>query len=36
VLGGQLLGHVVSRHLLSFDLPVFDTGISTAPEARSP
>src|SRR4029078_12501165 len=33
VLGGQLLGHVVSRHLLSFDLPVFDTGISTAPEA---
>jgi len=33
VLGGQLLGHVVSRHLLSFDLPMFDTGISTAPEA---
>ena len=33
VLGGQLLGHVVSRHLLSFDIPVFDTGISTAPEA---
>jgi len=28
-----LLGHVVSRHLLSFDIPVFDTGISTAPEA---
>ena len=27
VLGGQLLGHVVSRHLLSFDIPVFDTGI---------
>ena len=33
VLGGQLVGHVVSRHLLSFDMPVFDTGISNAPEA---
>jgi MFS family permease len=33
VLGGQLLGHVVSRQLLSFDLPIIDTGISTAPEA---
>jgi LPLT family lysophospholipid transporter-like MFS transporter len=33
VLGGQLLGHVVSRQLLSFDFPIIDTGISTAPEA---
>ncbi|MEO8525196.1 MAG: lysophospholipid transporter LplT [Caldimonas sp.] len=33
LLGGQLLGHVVSRHLLAFDIPIFDTGISTAPEA---
>jgi len=33
VLGGQLLGHVVSRYLLSFDMPIFDTGINTAPEA---
>jgi MFS transporter, LPLT family, lysophospholipid transporter len=33
VLGGQLVGHVVSRHLLAFDLPLIDTGISTAPEA---
>jgi LPLT family lysophospholipid transporter-like MFS transporter len=33
VLGGQLLGHVVSRQLLSFDFPLIDTGISTAPEA---
>jgi len=33
VLGGQLVGTVVSRHLLAFDLPMFDTGISTAPEA---
>ena len=33
VLGGQLLGNVVSQHLLSFDIPVFDTGISNAPEA---
>jgi MFS transporter, LPLT family, lysophospholipid transporter len=33
LLGGQLLGHVVSRQLLSFDLPLIDTGISTAPEA---
>jgi LPLT family lysophospholipid transporter-like MFS transporter len=33
LLGGQLLGRVVSRHLLSFDLPLVDTGISTAPEA---
>ena len=33
VLGGQLVGTVVSRHLLEFDLPMFDTGVSTAPEA---
>jgi len=33
VLGGQLLGHVVSHQLLSFDFPIIDTGISTAPEA---
>ncbi len=33
LLGGQLLGHVLSRHLLDFDVPLFDTGISTAPEA---
>ena len=33
VLGGQLIGPVVSRHLLAFDLPVWDTSIVTAPEA---
>jgi LPLT family lysophospholipid transporter-like MFS transporter len=33
LLGGQLLGRGVSAHLLAFDMPVFDTGISTAPEA---
>ena len=33
VLGGQLVGTVVSRHLLASDLPMFDTGVSTAPEA---
>ena len=33
LLGGQLVGHVVSRHLLAFDLPLFDTGIGTAPQA---
>ena len=33
LLGGQLVGKVVSRHLLSFDLPMLDTGIDTAPEA---
>jgi MFS family permease len=33
LLGGQLVGRVVSRHLLSFDLPMIDTGINTAPEA---
>jgi MFS family permease len=33
VLGGQLVGQVVSRHLLAFDLPMIDTGITTAPES---
>ena len=33
LLGGQLIGRAVSDHLLAVDLPVFDTGISTAPEA---
>ena len=33
VLGGQLVGTVVSHHLLAFDLPMIDTGINTAPEA---
>ena len=33
VLGGQLVGKVVSRQLLAFDLPLIDTGINTAPEA---
>ena len=33
VLGGQLVGSVVSHHLLAFDLPMIDTGINTAPEA---
>ena len=33
LLGGQLVGKVVSVQLLSFDLPMIDTGIDTAPEA---
>jgi LPLT family lysophospholipid transporter-like MFS transporter len=33
LLGGQLLGHVVSHQLLTFDFPIIDTGIATAPEA---
>ena len=33
LLGGQLVGRVVSRHLLAFDMPLIDTGITTAPEA---
>ncbi len=33
VLGGQLVGPTVSRVLLGFDLPLFDTGIDTATEA---
>jgi LPLT family lysophospholipid transporter-like MFS transporter len=32
-LGGQLIGAVVSRHLLAIDLPLIDTGIVTAPES---
>jgi MFS family permease len=32
VLGGALVGPVISRHLLSFDLPMTD-GVATAPEA---
>ena len=33
VVGGQLVGKQVSRHLLAFDFPVIDTGVATAPEA---
>jgi len=33
LLGGQLIGHVVSRHLLAFDVPLIETGIETAPQA---
>ncbi|MEO5738005.1 MAG: lysophospholipid transporter LplT [Variovorax sp.] len=33
LIGGQLVGHVVSSHLLSIDLPMLDTGIDTAPAA---
>jgi len=33
VLGGQLIGPIVSRHLLAIDMPMFDTGIKTAPES---
>jgi MFS transporter, LPLT family, lysophospholipid transporter len=33
LLGGQLVGHSVSHLLLSFDFPVFTTGVDTAPEA---
>ena len=33
LLGGQLVGSVVSHLLLSFDLPLLDTGIETPPEA---
>ena len=33
VLGGQLIGPVVSRHLLAFDVPLFETGITTAPQS---
>ena len=32
VLGGALVGPVVSRHLLSFELPEFLSSINTAPE----
>ena len=33
LLGGQLVGPVVSRFLLGFDFPFIDTGIDTPPEA---
>jgi LPLT family lysophospholipid transporter-like MFS transporter len=33
LLGGQLVGHAVSHLLLSFDMPVFDTFVDSAPEA---
>jgi MFS transporter, LPLT family, lysophospholipid transporter len=33
LLGGQLVGQALSTRLLGIDLPVFDTGIDTAPEA---
>ncbi len=33
LLGGQLVGPMVSRWLLGFDLPMLDTGIDSAPEA---
>jgi LPLT family lysophospholipid transporter-like MFS transporter len=33
VLGGTLVGHVVSSHLLAFDFPFIDTGIDTPSEA---
>src|SRR6478752_5073616 len=31
LLGGQLVGHTVSNLLLSFDFPIFETGIDSAP-----
>lgn len=33
LLGGQLVGRAVSSQLLAVDLPAFDTGIDSAPEA---
>ncbi len=33
LLGGQLVGPNISSALLGFDIPVFDTGIDTPPEA---
>ena len=33
VLGGQLVGPVISRQLLALDMPLIDTGIRTAPES---
>ncbi|RYF32114.1 MAG: lysophospholipid transporter LplT [Comamonadaceae bacterium] len=33
VLGGTLVGHVVSSHLLAFDFPLVDTGVDTPSEA---
>jgi MFS transporter, LPLT family, lysophospholipid transporter len=33
LLGGQLVGQAVASRMLSFDFPVIDSGIDTAPEA---
>ena len=33
VLGGQLVGKVMSHYLLALDMPLIDTGITTAPES---
>jgi MFS family permease len=33
VLGGQLVGPVMSQHLLGFNMPMIDTGVDTPPEA---
>lgn len=33
LLGGQLVGHAVSAHLLAIDIPFIDTGINTPAEA---
>ena len=33
LVGGQLVGHSVSGLLLSFDFPIFETGVDTPPEA---
>ncbi len=33
LLGGQLVGHSVSRLLLSFDFPIIETGVDTPPAA---
>jgi MFS transporter, LPLT family, lysophospholipid transporter len=33
LLGGQLVGPMVSQYLLSFDMPGIQTGVNTAPEA---
>jgi MFS family permease len=33
LLGGQLVGHTISGRLLSIDVPLFDTGIDSPPEA---
>ena len=33
LLGGQLIGHAIATRMLSFDMPMLDTGIDTPPEA---
>ena len=33
LLGGQLVGHAISHRLLSFDIPLINTGVDTPPEA---